>query len=484
MPGFGGQQPQQQQQQQQGRSVSNRLPNGKLGKDASIDEIMGRDRFAACINALFLSAGSNGSGWAFGNGMPMGGATLQNPSRQLGGNVSFAQSLGGSSQPSTPLDPSEFPSLSNNAQLGNANQSSMWATAGSRAVSGQVPRNTSTPLSSQGPQEDLYNSTSSSRGNGGFRFGAQGTVGQPSQNSATPADDFPPLNRNANGEIGGERGAGLMSSLGFGAQAPSAAPSIPGSRAAGNGLLNALSANNRSSDAQSPPQANATTAGSADEERKASLGVGMSAPTESPSQDASNSHSLAGLDAAAHNGKARETEDGEASDAQDPLAGMAPIDKFGIKGLRTMMNNNPSYAALMHGMDPNDLGLNVNSPDLISTQQYSLFDDTPPRPVVPSHRLPECYQVTNVQPIETKIQSFNEETLFWIFYSCPQDVKQQLAAFELHSRNWRWHKKLHIWLTKDETMTPQTISPTHEQGYYVIWDIRNWRKERVRLQPI
>lgn len=30
-------------------------------------------------------------------------------------------------------------------------------------------------------------------------------------------------------------------------------------------------------------------------------------------------------------------------------------------------------------------------------------------------------------------------------------------------------------------MTPQTISPTHEQGYYVIWDIRNWRKERVCL---
>lgn len=52
-----------------------------------------------------------------------------------------------------------------------------------------------------------------------------------------------------------------------------------------------------------------------------------------------------------------------------------------------------------------------------------------------------------------------------------------------HSRNWRWHKKLHIWLTKDELMTPQSISPTHEQGYYVIWDIRNWRKERVRETP-
>lgn len=39
--------------------------------------------------------------------------------------------------------------------------------------------------------------------------------------------------------------------------------------------------------------------------------------------------------------------------------------------------------------------------------------------------------MTNVQPIDTKIPSFNEETLFWIFYSCTQDIKQHLAAIEL-----------------------------------------------------
>jgi hypothetical protein len=33
----------------------------------------------------------------------MGGAGIQNPNRQMGGNVSFAQSLSGS-QPATPLD--------------------------------------------------------------------------------------------------------------------------------------------------------------------------------------------------------------------------------------------------------------------------------------------------------------------------------------------------------------------------------------------
>lgn len=61
------------------------------------------------------------------------------------------------------------------------------------------------------------------------------------------------------------------------------------------------------------------------------------------------------------------------------------------------------------------------------------FEDAPPRPTlnVGKFRLPDCYNVTNVQPIETKIQSFNEETLFWIFYSSPADVKQQMAAVEL-----------------------------------------------------
>ena len=62
---------------------------------------------------------------------------------------------------------------------------------------------------------------------------------------------------------------------------------------------------------------------------------------------------------------------------------------------------------------------------------YSPFDDVPPRPAIPKFRLPECYKVNNVGPIEAKISNFNEETLMWIFYSCPQDIKQHMAAVEL-----------------------------------------------------
>jgi CCR4-NOT transcription complex subunit 2 len=68
----------------------------------------------------------------------------------------------------------------------------------------------------------------------------------------------------------------------------------------------------------------------------------------------------------------------------------------------------------------------------ISTQQYSLFDDQPPRPAIPSFRLPDCYNVTNVTPVETKIGNFSEDTLFYVFYANPGDVTQHLAAQELY----------------------------------------------------
>ena len=51
---------------------------------------------------------------------------------------------------------------------------------------------------------------------------------------------------------------------------------------------------------------------------------------------------------------------------------------------------------------------------------------------------------------------------------------------ELNNRNWRWHKKMQMWLTKDDLMVPQALGPAHERGYYVVWDTVNWRKDRVR----
>lgn len=120
----------------------------------------------------------------------------------------------------------------------------MWSQAGSRNVSTPVQRNQPTPLSSQHTgQDELYNSNSSrvASTQGSLRFGNQSSA----QAAPSSVDDFPPLNRTVNGE---ERSASLMSSLGISTQG-SSTPGLSGNR--GNGLLNALSANNRSTDSRS-----------------------------------------------------------------------------------------------------------------------------------------------------------------------------------------------------------------------------------------
>ncbi|KAM3503893.1 hypothetical protein MY10362_003924 [Beauveria mimosiformis] len=416
MPGnFGGQQ--QQPQQQQNRAVSSRLPNGKLG--------------------------NSNSGWAFSGAVPMGNNSnggFQTPNRQLGGGISFAQSLGGSQQ-AAPLDLSEFPSLSNNSQLGNPSQALMWSTAGSRNVSAPVQRNQPTPVSSQHTgQEEFYNSNPRSTANhGSLRFGNQ--PGQ--QVTPSSVDDFPPLNRTINGE---ERSASLMSSLGISAQ--SASPGLTGSSA----QLPEDDSRSRQADRLSKQLVN--------------IGNGGGSPGLSLQDSLIN-----------------KIKGDEAQGPVDALAGMPDSDKWGLKGMRTLMNNYPDYHALVVGMDPSSLGLDIQSLEPISTQVYSLFDDSLPKPTVHASkfRLPDCYNVTNVQAIETKTASFNEETLFWIFYSCPADIKQQMAAQELHGRNWRWHRKLQIWLTKDEQMAPQMLGPSHERGWYIVWDASHWQKERREI---
>ncbi|KAK0629880.1 hypothetical protein B0T17DRAFT_506397 [Bombardia bombarda] len=498
------QQQQQQQQPQSGRAAPNRLPNGKLGGGAA-------------------------AGWAFGAGTPMGGGANVPPgtARQLGANVSFAQSLSGS-QSAASLDLSlredfntimpqpqlgsirltfrsheekaeqaqsppaglpyatvvkgEFPSLSNNSQLAGAGQSTMWSSSGSRTIGGASQRGAGTPLSSQQPQQDdIFPTSRLQSAQGTFRFGNQGTATPPSQAQPNVTDDFPPLNRSATAE---ERGAHFMSTLGFG----STTTMNPNPNRAGNGLLNALSANTRAAEARSPttiarPQDQRSPVGEDEARQKPppyredSL-ASLSSVGDAIAQPLGHRNPLGAIGNDPPAGKAKEDESERMSGVQDPLDRMAPIDKFGLKGLRTLMNNYPDYNALTCGIDPSNLGLDLTSTDLFSTQIYSVFDDVAPRPAIPKFRLPECYQVKNVQPIEAKIQSFNEETLMWIFYSCPGDIKQQMAAGELMTRNWRWHKKLQMWLTKDEMMVPQALSQNHERGYYVIWDAANWRKER------
>lgn len=65
---------------------------------------------------------------------------------------------------------------------------------------------------------------------------------------------------------------------------------------------------------------------------------------------------------------ANEDEEAPGPEVQDPLAGMPPADKWGLKGLRTLMNNYPDYNAMVLGIDPNSLGLDLASTEYVPAQ--------------------------------------------------------------------------------------------------------------------
>ena len=76
--------------------------------------------------------------------------------------------------------------------------------------------------------------------------------------------------------------------------------------------------------------------------------------------------------------------------------------------------------------------------------------------------------------------SFSPETLLSIFYQYPKDILQEIAAQELYNRDWRWHIKLQQWMMKDPDLpAPIRLSPKDERGWYLFFDVMNWRKERV-----
>lgn len=127
----------------------------------------------------------------------------------------------------------------------------MW-TAGSRPLGVPGQRSQANPLSAQTNQQDDIFTTSArmSSGQGTFRFGSQNSARQSSLNPVSGADEFPPLSRAANGEMGQERTAGLINSLGFGSEPVASTSSVQSSRA-GNGLMNALNANARATETRS-----------------------------------------------------------------------------------------------------------------------------------------------------------------------------------------------------------------------------------------
>lgn len=165
---------------------------------------------------------------------------------------------------------------------------------------------------------------------------------------------------------------------------------------------------------------------------------------------------------------------------------LTETEKYCIKGLLPIIRQSNADASMLAlGSDLTNLGLKLAADDdrLLSSLWSSPWSDTPSLTTLPDPNwsVPSCY--TNdmlgvLPPAHLKIGNFAEETLFYIFYTQPRDKLQEHAAAELTARNWRFHKSLGLWLTKEPGIEPQLRTSSMERGTYVFWDSGRW--ERVK----
>ncbi|OQD75504.1 hypothetical protein PENDEC_c007G06837 [Penicillium decumbens] len=434
-------------QQAQARNAtltSARLPNGKLGGAAN---------------------------WNF--NLPVSGAsTLQaNQQRTMGTMGSFAQSLGGS-QPATPLDMSEFPSLSGAPQQSQSQNPGqlVWANASQRAaqhtpVQRQQPPSQSpsrasqtqshpTQQQSQHPHDDMFPSGAQFANRlDDFRNGGQGIssqLGAGGQPQTGNIDEFPPLGRNVAAELGQDRRTSLMQNGGFGSYNSSIGTSRSPGNQGPNGVL-----------------------GQEKEDLNNTLMSGQR--NFSDPQQQLQQRQQQGTEG-------QEVSGGAQSAEQPPLAQMNELDRFGLAGLLRMIHSeSPDVASLAVGQDLMTLGLDLNQPEPLHTSFASPFVSSMSAvPLEQDFSLPSCYNVANIQQLQSRIPGFSDETLFYIFYSMPRDIMQELAAEELMGRKWRYHKLERCWLTRDETYPgPVDVERgVSERGVYLLWDPASWKKIR------
>lgn len=109
------------------------------------------------------------------------------------------------------------------------------------------------------------------------------------------------------------------------------------------------------------------TPSESDGRQKAGFGEDNLTTNEGASpQDSESQNALGAIGNVPVSSKAKEDEEAAGPEVQDPLAGMPPADKWGLKGLRTLMNNYPDYNAMVLGIDPNSLGLDLSASEYVS----------------------------------------------------------------------------------------------------------------------
>ncbi|BFZ24788.1 hypothetical protein BsWGS_27827 [Bradybaena similaris] len=75
-----------------------------------------------------------------------------------------------------------------------------------------------------------------------------------------------------------------------------------------------------------------------------------------------------------------------------------------------------------------------------------------------------------------KLNRYNDDLLFYLFYTNGGDVLQLAAAAELYNRDWRYHKEERVWLTRAPLCDVYNKTATSERCTYIFFDANQWRR--------
>jgi len=194
------------------------------------------------------------------------------------------------------------------------------------------------------------------------------------------------------------------------------------------------------------------------------LGVFMSGQDARSGADTDGNVLAGAMERSGANGSS-ETATGAASDTAN---------RFGLMGLLSVIGmGEPDLTTLALGTDLSALGLPLESPKSLYPSFLSPWADGP-APSGVGLRVPECYLQQAPRLQSGHFRSFPENTLFFVFFSMPQDEAQLLAAEELCSRGWSFHKELQTWICRAPHTELASKTADSEKGSYLVFDTSTW----------
>ncbi|KAI4368812.1 hypothetical protein MLD38_017326 [Melastoma candidum] len=150
----------------------------------------------------------------------------------------------------------------------------------------------------------------------------------------------------------------------------------------------------------------------------------------------------------------------------------SPPDPFGLLALLNVIVRRDPLAL---GIDLTTLGLDLNSAEDLHKTFSSPWSDEPAKDD-PEFTVPECYYAKPPPTLHPGFfAKFNDNVLFYIFYSMPRDEAQILAAMELSKRGWVYHKELRLWLVRIPNVEPLVKTSTYERASYLCFDAVNFK---------